>query len=675
MEFTVIDYSIFALLLVLSSAIGLFYALSGDRQRTVQEFLLANRNMGFLPVALSLLATFQSAVAILGVPSEIYRFGTEYWFLGCSYFLGLLIPAHVFIPVFYRLRITSTYEYLELRFNKTVRVFGTITFIFQMVIYMGVVLYAPSLALNAVTGFDLWSAVLTMGLVCTVYTTLGGLKAVIWTDVFQTLVMFAGQLAVIVVGAQRVGGMARVWRLAKQEGKISGIDLDPDPFERHTFWTLAVGGVFMMLSLYGVNQAQVQRYLSARSEREAKLSCYAVFPCQQIVLCLSCLTGLVMFVYDREHPLGPAQQPNSPDQLVLYFVMDVLRDLPGLPGLFVACLFSGSLSTISSAFNSLATVTMEDLVRPHCPGLSESRATLLSKLMAFGYGLLCLGMAYVSSMLGPVLQVAISMFGMVGGPLLGLFCLGMFFPCANPTPHGAAEVLPSVLSVVQRPQLHHRHPGGAPGQPVHRPHAGSGRGPPHHLPRAAAPALLPAPQVPAEALLRGGGCPGHRPDGHRREEQRVGKRPGPPLPRAAGGRGGTGLHPLSRGPRLCPAGDFLLIPALARGSRPPPPRAGHPRSAGEHQMTGKGPGSPGGGLAGLRDLCLCPQRDRCPPAGGGSGTMGGGESQRCPPPPGRDTARCPGHVPYHTAPGPGAAWTPRVLSTAPRHPFPCSWFP
>uniref|UniRef100_A0A8C8AWE5 Sodium-dependent multivitamin transporter n=1 Tax=Otus sunia TaxID=257818 RepID=A0A8C8AWE5_9STRI len=432
MEFTVIDYSIFALLLVLSSAIGLFYALSGDRQRTVQEFLLANRNMGFLPVALSLLATFQSAVAILGVPAEIYRFGTEYWFLGCSYFLGLLIPAHIFIPVFYRLRITSTYEYLELRFNKTVRVFGTVTFIFQMVIYMGVVLYAPALALNAVTGFDLWSAVLTMGLVCTLYTTLGGLKAVIWTDVFQTLVMFAGQLAVIVVGARRVGGMARVWHLAEQAGKIASIDLNPDPFERHTFWTLAVGGVFMMLSLYGVNQAQVQRYLSARSEREAKLSCYAVFPCQQIVLCLSCLTGLVMFVYDREHPLAPAQRPGS-DQLVLYFVMDVLQDLPGLPGLFVACLFSGSLSTISSAFNSLATVTMEDLVRPHCPGLSESRATLLSKLLALGYGLLCLGMAYVSSVLGPVLQAAISIFGMVGGPLLGLFCLGMFFPCANPT--------------------------------------------------------------------------------------------------------------------------------------------------------------------------------------------------------------------------------------------------
>ncbi|KAG6921662.1 solute carrier family 5 member 6 [Chelydra serpentina] len=433
MGFTVADYTVFVLLLVLSSAIGLFYALSGGRQRTVQEFLLANRSMSFLPVALSLLATFQSAVAILGVPAEIYRFGTEYWFLGCCYFLGLLIPAHVFIPVFYRLHLTSTYEYLELRFNKAVRVCGTVTFIFQMVIYMGVVLYAPALALNAVTQFDLWGAVLTMGLVCTLYTTLGGLKAVIWTDVFQTLVMFAGQLAVIVVGTVKVGGMGRVWQLAADQGKISGIDLNPDPFERHTFWTLAVGGVFMMLSLYGVNQAQVQRYLSSRTEREAVLSCYAVFPCQQVVLCLSCLTGLVMFAYYQEHPLTAAQSQASSDQLVLYFVMDVLKDLPGLPGLFVACLFSGSLSTISSAFNSLATVTMEDLIHPYFPGLPESRATLLSKLLALSYGLLCLGMAYLSSMMGPMLQAAISIFGMVGGPLLGLFCLGMFFPCANPT--------------------------------------------------------------------------------------------------------------------------------------------------------------------------------------------------------------------------------------------------
>lgn len=431
MHFTPADYVIFVVLLVVSAGIGLFYALSGGRQRTTQEFLMADRSMSCLPVSLSLLATFQSAVAILGAPSEVYSFGTQYWFLGCSYFLGLLIPAHIFIPVFYRLRLSSAYEYLELRFNKTVRICGTVTFIFQMVIYMGVVLYAPALALNAVTGFDLWGAVLAMGLVCTLYTALGGLKAVIWTDVFQTVVMFAGQLAVIVVGASQAGGMAEVWRKAVNGSRIAGLDLNPDPLERHTFWTLAVGGVFLMLALYGVNQAQVQRYLSSRTEKEAVMSCYVVFPCQQIVLCMGCLMGLVMFArYGEDSPLDKGYVKTN-DQMVLYFVMDVFKDLPGLPGLFVACLFSGALSTISSAFNSLATVTMEDLIKPHFPQMAESRATLLSKGLALAYGLVCLAMAYIASMMGSVLQAAFSIFGMVGGPLLGLFCLGMFFPWAN----------------------------------------------------------------------------------------------------------------------------------------------------------------------------------------------------------------------------------------------------
>uniref|UniRef100_A0AAX7SYS4 Sodium-dependent multivitamin transporter n=1 Tax=Astatotilapia calliptera TaxID=8154 RepID=A0AAX7SYS4_ASTCA len=424
MHFTTVDYVIFALLLVASAGIGLFYAFSGGRQRTTQEFLMADRSMSCLPVSLSLLATFQSAVAILGAPSEVYTFGTEYWFLGCSYFLGLLIPAHVFIPVFYRLRLSSAYEV----FTRTVNM---ITHLY-LVIYMGVVLYAPALALNAVTGFDLWGAVLAMGLVCTLYTALGGLKAVMWTDVFQTVVMFAGQLAVIVVGTSQAGGIAEVWRKAINGSRISGLDLNPNPLERHTFWTLGVGGVFLMLALYGVNQAQVQRYLSSRTEKEAVMSCYVVFPCQQVVLCLGCLMGLVMFArYGEDSPLDKGYVTTN-DQMVLYFVMDVFRDLPGLPGLFVACLFSGALSTISSAFNSLATVTMEDLIKPHFPNMTESKATLLSKGLALGYGLVCLAMAYIASIMGSMLQAAFSIFGMVGGPLLGLFCLGMFFPWANP---------------------------------------------------------------------------------------------------------------------------------------------------------------------------------------------------------------------------------------------------
>uniref|UniRef100_A0A8B9H5R0 Sodium-dependent multivitamin transporter n=1 Tax=Astyanax mexicanus TaxID=7994 RepID=A0A8B9H5R0_ASTMX len=427
--FTTIDFVLFALLLVASMAIGLYYALSGGRQRTTQEFLLADRSMKCLPLSLSLMATFQSAVAIVGTPAEVYTNGTQYWFIGCSYILGLLIPAHIFIPVFYRLNLTSAYQYLELRFCKTVRICGTVTFIFQMCIFFMLVCFAIS---PVVTGFHLWGAVLATGLVCTVYTALGGLKAVIWTDVFQTVVMFTGQMAVIIVGVHQVGGFSDFWRKVTDGGRISGIDLNPDPTVRHTFWTLAVGGVFLMLSLYGVNQAQVQRYLSSRTEKEAIMSCYMAFPCLQIALGLSCLMGLVMFACYGDINLVDQQYIKSKDQMVLYFVMDMLQDFPGLPGLFVACLFSASLSTISSAFNSLATVTMEDLIKPNYPSITDSRATLLSKILAFSYGLVCLAMAYIVHLMNSsVLQAALSIFGMLGGPLLGLFCLGIFFPWAN----------------------------------------------------------------------------------------------------------------------------------------------------------------------------------------------------------------------------------------------------
>ncbi|KAM9842663.1 solute carrier family 5 member 6 [Aulostomus maculatus] len=445
-HFTAPDYVIFALLLAASVGIGLFYALSGGRQRTTQEFLMADRSMHCLPVSLSLIASFQSAVAIIGIPGEIYTHGTQYWFIGCAYILGLLIPAHVFIPVLYRLRLSSAYQYLELRFSKAVRVCGTLTFIFQTVIYMGVCVYTPAFALSAVTGFELWAIVLTTGLVCTLYTTMGGLKAVIWTDVFQTLVMFAGQLAVIVVGVQQSGGVAEVWRKVWEGNRISGLDLNPDPTERHTFWTLGVGGVFLMLSLYGVNQAQVQRYLSSRTEEAAVRSCYMAFPSLQLALALSCVMGLVMFAcYCGKDP-SDKLSTSSGDAMVIYFVMDMLQALPGLPGLFVACLFSAALSTISSAFNSLATVTMEDLIKPHFPAMTEDRATWLSKALALFYGLLCLLMAFLTHLMGDsVLQVALKVFGMVGGPVLGLFCLGMFFPCANDT--GALAGLGSGLAV------------------------------------------------------------------------------------------------------------------------------------------------------------------------------------------------------------------------------------
>uniref|UniRef100_A0A672TEX2 Solute carrier family 5 member 6 n=1 Tax=Sinocyclocheilus grahami TaxID=75366 RepID=A0A672TEX2_SINGR len=261
---------------------------------------------------------------------------------------------------------------------------------FSQVIYMGVGIYTPALALNAVTGFHLCGAVLVMILSCL---RLRILQAVVWTDVFQTVVMFSGQLAVISVGVHQAGGLSDAWVKVRDGGCISRIDLNPDPTVRQTFGTLGVGGVFLMLSLYGVNQAQVQRYLSSRTEKEAVIC--MVFPCLQVGLMLSCLMGLVIYAcYGNNSPLEQ-QHIMSKDQVSNAVLL--------------------IHSTISSAFNSSATVTMVDLIKPHF-----SRATL-SKMQALSYGIICLAMVYA----------ALSIFGMVGGPLLSLFCLGIFFPCAN----------------------------------------------------------------------------------------------------------------------------------------------------------------------------------------------------------------------------------------------------
>ncbi|XP_077866780.1 sodium-coupled monocarboxylate transporter 1-like [Saccoglossus kowalevskii] len=149
--FSIADYVIFGLLLLVSASIGIWHACTGGKQRTTGEFLMANRMMGPIPVACSLTASFMSAITILGTPAEHYIHGCMYSLFGITYALVMILSAELFMPIFYKLKVTSAYEYLEFRFNsKFVRVLGSATFICQMVLYMGIAIYAPSLALNAV---------------------------------------------------------------------------------------------------------------------------------------------------------------------------------------------------------------------------------------------------------------------------------------------------------------------------------------------------------------------------------------------------------------------------------------------------------------------------------------------------------------------------------------------
>ncbi|OWF49417.1 Sodium-coupled monocarboxylate transporter 2 [Mizuhopecten yessoensis] len=323
-------------------------------------------------------------------------------------------------------------RYLELRFSKGVRTAGSMTFSVQMLLYMALVLYAPSLALNAVTGFTLWGSVIAIGAVCTLYTCLGGMKAVLWTDTFQVTMMLTGLIAILIKGSIESGGIGEAWQRAVDGERVLFNDFDPNPAKRHSVWSLVIGGTFTWVAIYGVNQAMVQRCCTCSSLKQARLAIWLNFPGLCLILYLCCFIGMVMYGFYRNCDPLKFGLVQSSDQLLPLFVMDVLGTARGFPGLFVACLFSGALSTISSGLNSLSAVVLQDIIKSYfLPDISEQRATLVSKILALVFGVICLGLTYVAYFLGGVLQATLSLYGMIGGPLLGLFILGMMFPWAN----------------------------------------------------------------------------------------------------------------------------------------------------------------------------------------------------------------------------------------------------
>uniref|UniRef100_A0A4W3IN09 Sodium-coupled monocarboxylate transporter 1-like n=1 Tax=Callorhinchus milii TaxID=7868 RepID=A0A4W3IN09_CALMI len=411
-QFNVWDYVVFIVMLLISVFIGIYHAIMGRRQQSNSEFLLGGRQMSALPVALSLTASFMSAVTVIGTPVEVYRFGAIFWIFCISYSIVTIISAEFFLPVFYRLGITSTYELLPLLYLLMV------TRSFSSMIYF------------AVTGFDLWGVLVATGLICTFYCTLGGLKAVVWTDVFQMSIMISGFLAVVIRATVVENGIAQIWNNSYHGGRLNFWDFNPDPLRRHTFWTIVIGGSFMWTAIYGINQSQVQRYISCKNKFEAKLSLYLNMIGLWVTTTCAVLTGLSMYsIYSQCDPLT-ANLVRTSDQLTPYLVMDILGGYPGVPGLFVAAAYSGTLSTVSSSINALAAVTVEDFIKPNI-NLSEEKLSWISKGLSLMYGLICIGMAALSSLMGGVLQAALTIFGIVGGPLLGVFLLGMILPCVT----------------------------------------------------------------------------------------------------------------------------------------------------------------------------------------------------------------------------------------------------
>ncbi|CAL1274534.1 unnamed protein product [Larinioides sclopetarius] len=429
-RFETADYAVCIAMLSVSAGIGVFYAITGSKQSTTKEFLFGGKNMKIIPVAMSVLATFISAITLLGVPAESYQYGIQYWLINISYCFMIPVAAHIYTPLFFNLQVSSVNEYLEKRFNRFVRTVCFVISTISQLLYVAFVIYAPSLVLSQVTGLHLWVCILSIGLVCTFYTTIGGIKAVVWTDVFQITIIFGALITVIIKGTMDAGGIEEVWNKAKNSDRTELFNFNPDPTIRHTFWSLTIGGFFTWLSIYAVNQAMVQRSLTIPTLKKAKVVIWLNLPGNIVTVTMTILVGLIIYAnYSTCDPIR-TKKVSTPNQVFPLFVMEYLGFLPGLPGLFVSGIFSGALSTLSSSLNSLSANTLEDLVRSYiAPNINELWATRTAKLLAMIYGVIAIVLVViVQNMTGTVLQAALSISGALGGPILGVYTLGMFFP-------------------------------------------------------------------------------------------------------------------------------------------------------------------------------------------------------------------------------------------------------
>lgn len=435
--FGTVDYVLFSLMFCASGAIGFYHAYRDRNKKNTEEFHLGGRKMHPVPVALSLSATFLSALTLLGTPAEIYTNGTMYYWIILAMLISTAGAAHIFVPIFYELNLTSCFKYIEMRFGKVIRILSSLIFLLQTFVYMGFVLYAPSLAFQAVTGVNLWGCMVGVAVVCTLYTTLGGMKTVLWTDTLQFVIMVVGLLAALIEGSRLLGGFDKAWEIANQRGRIEFLDFSPDPRTRHSVWTVTIGGAFFWLYLYGVNQAQVQRACSLPTLKRAKIALWLNFPGLVLIMTLVCMIGILMFAfYSNCHPVAFGLVTRN-DQLLPLFVMDILGRFQGLPGVFIACVFSGGLSTISSGLTAMSAVLLEDFIKPisSCccdPKKFDKHGIIISKVLVLITGLIQFGFAVlISKLKGLIVQFSLSLYSITAGPIFGLFVAGMIFPWTN----------------------------------------------------------------------------------------------------------------------------------------------------------------------------------------------------------------------------------------------------
>ncbi|CAK8683332.1 unnamed protein product [Clavelina lepadiformis] len=442
--FGAVDFAVFVGMLLVTIIIGIYHAYKDREKKSIANYYFGGGKMSPIPLGLSIAVTFISAINIIGFPAETYLFGTAiFWF--CFIIIVPTIVACLFhIPMVHRLKLVSIYQYLELRFDKKLRQACSAIMLFIMIVFIGLTIYVPGLALNAVTPLGLeWTIVLT-SFVCTLYTALGGMKAVVWTDTLQTFIMLAGCLAALIKTTVHVGGFGNIWAALDRGNRLNFWNFTTDPTVRNSFWSICVG---TSIAASNPNQAITQRHLSCESIKKARMAAMVAIVPHFVFSVITILTGCAMYAYYEGCDPIMDKRIAKPDQMMPYLVVDVFNDVPGMAGLFVSAAFSATLSTVSSGINSLAALLLEDFVLHRYPKLSSTIQVTLSKGIVIGLGVLVMCFALtIKYFNGTIIQIAFTLGGTLGGPVLAVFTLGMFFPWANTKGTAIGQIVSTVLT-------------------------------------------------------------------------------------------------------------------------------------------------------------------------------------------------------------------------------------
>jgi len=414
----------------------------------LKEYLQGSKVMKWFPVALSIIAADTSAISYLGVPAWSFRVDMKLSMGIVAYLLAIPIAIRVFLPVFAKGNLFTAYEYLEQRFSLRVRLVASIFFMIVRGTHVAVIIYAPALVMAELMGVPLKASILAMGVLTTFYTTMGGIKAVIWTDTIQVITVLLGfSIITISVFSNIPGGASEFVSTGMAHAKFQLVDFSFHLNTIDNFWPLFIGGTLLFTQALSTDQSVMQKFFTTKSVKETRKSLLFYGLIIIPMISLISLLGVALFVFYSTHPSMLSTLKNS-DVVVAHYAAHMLPH--GLTGLIVASIFAGSMSTVSASINSLATSSVVDIYKRLLrPDLSDLHYTKASRLATLSWGLLTTLGALFADRLGTLVLATVKIQSLMGGIILGIFLLGVTTKTATSTGVivGASIGLPIVIAV------------------------------------------------------------------------------------------------------------------------------------------------------------------------------------------------------------------------------------